>query len=510
MSPRELTKEQLNQRYDLLVQSVADYAIYLLDCEGHVVSWNTGAQNLKGYSADEIVGRHFSTFYSREEIEADIPNRNLQIALREGHYTAEGWRFRKDGTRFWASVVITPLFDAGGEHVGYSKITRDLTERRAAEERYRLLVTAVRDYAIFMLDTEGHVASWNIGAERMLGYRTEEALGKPLSIFYTPQDRDDGRVDEELRRARETAEARDEGWRVRKDGSLFWASVVVTAIRDYDGTLLGYAKVTRDTTEQRRLSEQLAKHAAELEHRTEQLQKRSVQLQEINASMEAFTYSVSHDLRAPLRGIWGYVNALVEDFGPELPDGAKSYCEQIINSARRMDDLITDLLAYSRLNTTEVQLTDVDLREVVDDVLAALDAQIKESHADIVTGGLCAVRAHAPSLRQALANLISNAIKFVPADVTPKISIYAERHAGKHVRIWVIDNGIGVEPQHHERIFRPFERLHGVETYRGTGIGLAVVAKAVERMGGTYGIESEPGKGSRFWIELPDASTEMR
>src|SRR6202012_4931078 len=151
---------------------------------GHVISWNVGAENLKGYSSDEIIGRHFSAFYSREEIEADIPNRNLQSALREGHYTAEGWRFRKDGSRFWASVVITPLFDSGGEHVGFSKITRDLSERRAAEERYKLLVAAVRDYAIFMVDTEGRVASWNVGAERLKGYRAEEIIGKPLSTFY--------------------------------------------------------------------------------------------------------------------------------------------------------------------------------------------------------------------------------------------------------------------------------------------------------------------------------------
>jgi PAS domain S-box-containing protein len=501
MKPRELTNEPLHQRYDLLVQSVTDYAIYLLDRTGHVVTWNVGAENLKGYSSKEIIGQHFSTFYSREEIEADIPNRNLQIALREGHYTAEGWRFRKDGTRFWASVVITPLFDASREHVGFSKITRDLTERRAAEERYKVLVSSVRDYAIFMIDPEGRIASWNIGAERLKGYKAEDVIGKPLSIFYTPQDLEAGKAEQELRTAREQGEVRDEGWRVRKDGSLFWATVVMTAIRDYDGTLLGYAKVTRDTTEQRRLNEQVAKHASELERRTEQLEERTIQLQEINASMEEFTYSVSHDLRAPLRGIWGYTNALLEDFASQLPAGAQSYCEQIIHSARRMDELITDLLAYSRLNTTDIQLTNIHVGDVVADVVRSLEHQIADAQAQVSTGPMGTVCAHRPTLTQALVNLVANAIKFVRPGVKPVVNIFYEPARGS-ARIWVVDNGIGVAPEHHTRIFRPFERLHGIETYKGTGIGLAVVAKAAERMGGTFGVESKENEGSRFWIEL--------
>jgi PAS domain S-box-containing protein len=502
MSSREITNEPFNQRFDLLVQSVADYAIYLLDPSGKIVSWNVGAQNLKGYSSDEIIGRNFSEFYSREEIEARIPQHNLQIAMREGHFAAEGWRIRKDGSRFWASVVITPLFDDSGEHVGFSKITRDLSERKAAEERYRLLVAAVRDYAIFMLDPEGRVASWNVGAERLKGYTAEEILGKPFSVFYTGQDRAAGLPEEELRRARETGEARAEGWRVRKDGSLFWAVVVVTAIRDYTGKLVGFAKVTRDTTEQRRLHEQVKKHAAELEQRSEQLELRTVQLQEINAAMESFTYSVSHDLRAPLRGVWGYANALLEDHASELQPEARAYCEQIIGAARRMDDLITDLLAYSRLNTTQVELRRVDLAEVMTEVQASLRQQIAETGAKITVGRLGSVRAHRATLVQAMANLVANGIKFVPPGTVPEVHVYSEPLEGKFVRIWVTDRGIGIDPEHHARIFRPFERLHGIESYKGTGIGLAVVSKSVERMGGTFGIESEEGEGSRFWIQL--------
>jgi PAS domain S-box-containing protein len=502
MSLKDRSSARLNDRFDLLVQSVSDYAIYLLDCDGYIISWNLGAQNLKGYSSEEIIGRHFSAFYSREEIDAGIPDRNLRIALTEGHFMAEGWRIRKDGTRFWASVVITPLFDTGGQHVGFSKITRDLTERREAEQRYRLLLTAVRDYAIYMVDAEGRIVSWNTGAERLKGYTAEEVLGKCFEIFYTPADRDAHKPQEELRRARELGEVKDEGWRIRKDGSLFWANVVITAIHDYEGKLLGFAKVTRDTTEQHRLNKEVAHHAAELERRSQQLEERTIQLQEINAAMEAFTYSVSHDLRAPLRGIWGYANALLEDYGKLLPQEGQSFAELIVNSARRMDDLITDLLAYSRLDTTEIQLASVDLRAVIGDVLATLEQQISQSQAKVIVGHLGAVRAHRPTITQAFSNLVANAIKFVPPGVGPVISIYSEPQTGNVVRTCVKDNGIGIPPEHRDRIFRPFERLHGIEAYKGTGIGLAIVAKAVERMGGRFGVESQEGKGSLFWIDL--------
>jgi PAS domain S-box-containing protein len=503
MSLREATNTPLNERFDLLVQSVTDYAIYLLDCDGYITSWNSGAQNLKGYSSEEIVGRHFSTFYSQEQIEAGIPDRNLRIALQEGHFTDEGWRVRKDGSRFWASVVITPLHDTKGNHIGFSKITRDLTERREAEQRYRLLVAAVRDYAIFMLDPQGRVASWNTGAERLKGYAAEDVLGKSFEMFYTGEDREAGKPEKELQEARERGEVRDQGWRVRRDGSLFWADVVLTAIRDHDGSLLGFAKVTRDTTEQRRLNKQVAQHAAELERRSQLLEERTVQLQEINAAMEAFTYSVSHDLRAPLRGIWGYANALLEDYATSIPPQAQSFAQLIVGSARRMDDLITDLLAYSRLDTSDIQLTAVDLHDAVSEALLQMHQQISDSGAQITTGHFDVVRAHRPTLTQALSNLVANAIKFVAPGVRPQVSIYSEPAPGNVIRIWVKDNGIGIAPEHQARIFRPFERLHGIETYKGTGIGLAVVVKACERMGGKVGVESTQGGGSSFWIDLP-------
>jgi len=248
----------------LLVESVQDYAIFALDPDGYILSWNAGAQRFKGYTADEIVGKHFSIFYPHEKIASGFPEYELREAARTGRFEDEGWRLRKDGTRFWASVVITALRDSTGTLVGYAKVTRDLTERRAAdqalrlsEERFRLIVQGVQDYAIFMLDPTGHVATWNEGAERIKQYRADEIIGKHFSIFYPPDKIAEQFPQYELREAERTGHFEDEGWRLRKDGTRFWANVVITALRDPDGHLIGFSKVTRDLTE-RRASEERA------------------------------------------------------------------------------------------------------------------------------------------------------------------------------------------------------------------------------------------------------------
>jgi PAS domain S-box-containing protein len=255
---------ETGELHRLLVESVQDYAIFALDPEGYILSWNAGAERFKGYTADEIVGKHFSIFYPQEKIASGFPDFELREAKRTGRFEDEGWRLRKDGSRFWASVVITSLRDSTGTLVGYAKVTRDLTERRAAEEalrlseeRFRLIVQGVRDYAIFMLDPGGHVATWNEGAARIKQYRADEIIGKHFSIFY-PQEKILEKFPEyELREAERTGHFEDEGWRIRKDGTRFWANVVITALRDSKGHLIGYSKVTRDLTE-RRASEERA------------------------------------------------------------------------------------------------------------------------------------------------------------------------------------------------------------------------------------------------------------
>src|SRR3954453_6958629 len=258
--PSRATPEQLA----LLLDAVAEYAIFLLDTEGRIRSWNTGAHRLKGYNAEEIIGEHFSRFYTPEDLARDHPAHELEIARSEGRYEEEGWRVRKDGSRFWASVLITALF-VGDELLGYAKVTRDLTARRLAEEQlrvraaeltvanaeleqFRLMVSGVADYAIFALDAGGHIRTWNDGATRINGYSEDEAVGRHFSIFYTPEDRASDHPAHELDIAAREGRFEEEGWRLRKDGSRFWASVVITALRDDYGVLVGYAKVPRDLT----------------------------------------------------------------------------------------------------------------------------------------------------------------------------------------------------------------------------------------------------------------------
>src|SRR5271166_5694754 len=237
--------------YELLIQAVVDYGIYMLDPDGRVVSWNPGAERIKGYTAEEIIGEHFSRFYTEEDRAAGVPARALKIAAEMGRFTAEAWRVRKDGSRFWAMVVIDPILQ-GSKLIGFAKITRDMTEQRNAqlatlesERRFRLLVQSVTDYAIFMLDPEGRVINWNAGAERIKGYAASEIIGQHFSRFYTPEDLDAGVPSRALDTARQTGRFETEGWRLRKDGTRFWASVVIDAVHE-QGKLVGFAKVTRD------------------------------------------------------------------------------------------------------------------------------------------------------------------------------------------------------------------------------------------------------------------------
>src|SRR5256885_9210431 len=255
----EQALRETERRFHLIVEGAKEYALLMLDPGGRVVSWNAGAERLKGYRAEEIMGQHPSRFYPPEDVRAGKPERALQQALAEGQGEDEGWRVRKDGSRFWANVIITALRDAEGTPLGFAKLTRDLTERRRAdavhrqnEERLRLMVDSVKDYAIIMLDREGRVIHWNAGAERTHGYRAEEILGRHFSRFYPPEDVTQGKPEWELDRAAREGQIEDEGWRLRKDGTRFWANVVITAIRDAQQVLVGFAKVTRDATERRR------------------------------------------------------------------------------------------------------------------------------------------------------------------------------------------------------------------------------------------------------------------
>ena len=478
-----------------LVNSIRDYAIFLLDPEGNVVTWNPGAERIKGYRAQEIIGKNFRTFYPAEDLANDKPGHELRVAAEVGSCEDEGWRLRKDGTRFWANVVITRILD-NGKLIGFGKVTRDLTDRREAELQYRRLIEAVTDYAIFSLDPNGFVTSWNSGARRLKGYESEEIIGQHFSKFYVPEDIRAEMPKYVLETAARDGHYEGEGWRIKKNGQRFWSSVVVTAIRNEEGELVGFSKITRDVTDRKILLEQLQQHSRELELRVRERE-------QTNAELEAFSYSVSHDLRAPLRAIEGFTDIILEDHAEQLSGEVKESLAHIASAAARMNRLVQDLLNYSRLSRIELKPEIISVQSAVTDACHQLEPKLRSTVSVSVDPGL-QVRAHGAMLSQVIFNLLNNAVKFAKPGTAPQVEVKAFAR-GNRVHIAVKDEGIGIAPQHQERIFKVFERLHNAEEYPGTGIGLAIVRRGITRLGGTVTLRSELGKGSTFEIELPSA-----
>ena len=490
--------------YRLLVEAVRDYAIFALDATGHVRTWNPGAQRFKGYTADEIIGRHFSTFYPPEDVAARKPEIELEIATRDGVVEDEGWRVRKDGTRFWALVVITALRDDSGTLVGFAKVTRDLTERRMAEEalreseeRFRLLVQNVRDYGIFVLDPTGHVASWNSGAQSITGYTTEEILGRHFSTFYPEEDIESGKPPWELEVA--TAEGRfeEEGWRVRKDGARFWANVVITALHDESGRLVGFAKVTRDLTDRREAQERALAEA-----------RRAAAAEAANRTKAEFLASMSHELRTPLNAIGGYAELMEMELRGPVTEEQRADLGRIRRSQQHLLGIINDILNYSRMEAGRIAFVAerLALASVTDSVLPMLEPQF-HSKGLTLDRGACAPDAVAyadrSKVEQILVNLLSNASKFTPEGGRVTVGFDVR---GKCARLSVSDTGPGVPEDKREAIFEPFVQLGRSLTtaQEGTGLGLAISRDLARAMGGDlrYSVAGE-GDGATFILELP-------
>ncbi|MBI4500345.1 MAG: PAS domain S-box protein [Gemmatimonadetes bacterium] len=480
--------------FQTLADSVKDYAIFTLDAGGHVMSWNTGAREIKGYGELEILGKHCSQFYPPEDREAGKPEALLETAARAGRVEDEGWRVRKDGTRFWADVVISSLHDHAGELIGFLKVTRDLTARREAEERLRqselrlrLLVDSVKDYAIFMVDTRGQVISWNRGAERLKGYQPNEVIGKHFSIFYTAEDRAEGKPAQILALAAAEGRAEDEGWRVRQDGSVFWADVSMSAVRDERGHLLGFAKVTRDSSERRRTDRELIS--------------RSAQLSAANQELETFSYSVSHDLRAPLRGMDGFSKALLRDYSEQLPPQARNYLERIHRAAERMSELIDDLLELSRITRAEIRGEPIDLTALAHETVSDLRKINPDRNVNVTVQPGLKTSGDRRLIQAMLENLIGNAWKFTAKQPVGRIEVGAVR-SHHDPEFFVRDNGVGFDMAYADKLFMPFQRLHTGTEFEGTGIGLATAYRIISRHGGRIRVESEPEKGTTFWFTL--------
>jgi PAS domain S-box-containing protein len=473
------------ERFRLLVEAVEDYAIFMLSPEGIVSSWNVGAQRSKGYRADEIIGQHFRVFYGPELQQSGHPERELEMALRDGQYSEEGPRVRKDGTEFWASVLITALFDAAGNHVGFSKVTRDITPARASEEslrqseqRFRLLVDAVRDYAIFMLDPTGHVMSWNAGAQRTKGYRADEIIGQHFRVFYPPQLQESRHPEQELEIALRDGRYSEEGWRVRKDGTTFWAHVVITAVFNEVGDHLGFSKVTRDTTAQR-LAQQERDQAA--------------------SDQSQFLAVTAHELRTPVAVLGGTADILAKHWTALGETERQALLEGMTSSASRLQRLLSDLLTASKLDASALRLerATVSLSEVVTAAAQSVRHSRSDTPVTVVPHEDVLVLADASRLSQALDNLLENAVKHGTAPVCIEIGA-----AGGFGEIRVIDSGPGVHPDVQPRLF---ERFATGDQITGTGLGLFIVRELARAHGGdaTYELATHERPAGAFLVTVP-------
>lgn len=407
-----------------------------------------------------------------------------------------------------------PLRDKGGAIAGVGVVAEEITERkhwesalRESEDRFRTLVEQVKDYAIFRMDHQGRPTSWNEGVERVFGFEEKEFIGQEIiPVVFTEEDVASGIPAMELRQAAETGTASNNRWMRRKNGTRFFAAGATAGLRNEAGELIGFTKVVRDETTAKLTEDALADARGRLQEHATNLERlvaeRTHDLRTTNEQLEAFVYSIAHDLRAPLRSMSGFSQLLVDGYSAQLDPAAQDLLRRIQNSSEFMDKLLMDLLAYGRTARAEMDLVPVDVHKAWETALFQCHTQMSETKAHVETiEPLPMVRAHEATLGQCLANLLSNGLKFVAAGVKPRIRFWAEDR-GELVRLWLEDNGIGIPADQQERAFRVFERLHGAR-YVGTGIGLSIVRKGIERMGGLVGLESTPGKGSRFWIELP-------
>jgi PAS domain S-box-containing protein len=479
-----------------MVDRVQDYAIFLLDPHGHIQSWNAGAARIKQYSAQEIIGQHFSIFYPRADVERGWPAQELQRAMTDGRFEDEGWRVRKDGSRFWANVVITALRDDAGVLLGFSKITRDLSERRAAEERlrqseerFRLLVDGVEDYAICMLDPDGTVTSWNSGARRISGYEAEEIIGHHFSRFHTEEDIRAGAPWAELAMARQHGHAQSEGWRVRKNGTRFWARAAMTALPGPEGRPHGFAMVTQDMTV----------------HRQRET------LQATAAQLNSFLAIIAHELRNPLAPIRSAVEVLRRG---DFPEGVRKVHDIIDRQSAQLSRLVDDLLDVGRVTRGNLTMDKKPLS-----VESFVHRAIETARPAIEAAGHL-LDIHLPQhplmiegdearLTQALANILNNAARYTDPGgrITVRVGSWTAPGGNTgEVAISVADTGRGIAPDFLDAIFGMFvqgkELVH--RPVAGLGVGLSLARSIAELHHGTVEVHSAGlGEGSEFILRLP-------
>jgi PAS domain S-box-containing protein len=522
------------QREQLLVtlESISD-GVIATDREGRVTFLNPVAQALTGCTGAEAQGRPLEAVFRIANAEIREPVENpVASVLRTGQVVGLANHtvfLDKGGTERPIEGSAAPIMDVKRVTSGVVLVFRDVSERkrwerfqenhqkelerqvqegiaalRSSEEQFRLLVEGTTDYAIFMLDPQGRVRSWNPGAGRIKGYRADEIIGQHFSCFYPAEDK--AKAAHALEVARTTGRFEGEGWRVRKDGSRFWANVILTALHDENGQLLGFSKITRELTEAKRAEEALRAVNADLENRvrerTHELRRAVEDLNRSNLDLAQFAYAASHDLQEPLRAVSGCAQVLQRRYRGRLDERADELIAHTVDGVSRMQTLINGLLAYSRVGSRGRAFGATDCNAVLEGAVANLASAVAGAGAVVTHDLLPVVRADPGQLTQLFQNLVGNAVKFHGAD-PPRVHVGAGRRAGEWL-FTVADNGIGIPAEYFERIFAVFQRLHTRDEFPGTGIGLALCKKIVERHGGRIWLESEPGRGSTFFFTIPE------
>lgn len=506
------------ERFRLLVEGVQDYSIYMLDVDGNIATWNEGGQQLTGYLSSEVIGKHFSIFYNPNDLLDEKPARELETAKRTGRYDEEGWRVKKNGSVFWASIALTAVYNRENKLIGFSKVTKDLTEQnreaaalKQSEERYRLLVEQVIDYGIFMMDDKGRIASWNEGAKRIKGYDHTDVIGKYFSLFYPEEEIFNNKPAYELKIARQHGKYEEEGWRIRKDGSRFWANVVITAVYNADRVLVGFSKVTRDLTERKKAEQAEREISEKYRQIARELETINAELSRTNNDLEQFTSIVSHDLQEPLRTVKSFLHLITDRVEKGKFDDLHVFVSKSVIAANRMKELIENVLNYSQVNKGQISMNSWPIDELLEHVTQNLKGTLDATGATIYIEKQAGevVKGDKIQLTQLFQNLLSNAIKFTNGE-KPFVRLSYGLENGTN---WfsITDNGIGMDAASTKMIFDPFRRLHNARNYPGAGMGLAICKKVVERHQGRLWVESEPGVGSTFhftlWETGPKPST---
>jgi PAS domain S-box-containing protein len=509
---RNITESKHEQeRFRVTLSSIGD-AVMCADVNGHITFMNKIAEDITGYTQRDAMGRPLESVFRivNETTRATVESPVTKV-LREGTIVGLANHtilIAKDGSERPIDDSAAPIRTAQGELTGVVLVFRDVSDRRRDELaalRLAAIVDSLED-AITGKNLKGIVTDWNRGAEHLLGYTADEMIGRSITLLLPPdRQNEEAQILQRLQRGERVEHF--ETVRVRKDGRQIHVSLTISPIRDADGHIVGASKIARDVTAQkeadlalRAVQAKLESHALELEQK---VRERTGRLQDMVGELEAFSYSLSHDLRAPLRAIQGFTELVLTDYGDKIPEGV-DYLRRVINAAGRMDRLIQDVLAFARISRQELTVQPVDVEKLIRDIIEERPELQLPRATVVVAEPLLPVIGHDASLTQCLTNLLDNAVKFVRTGVAPQVRVSTEAHGDK-VRIKVKDNGIGIEREAQRRLFALFQRLATVQSYHGTGIGLAIVRKAAERMGGNVGVESAPNEGSTFWVELPKA-----